>query len=56
MLPNHAYLTAAAHDRYHVVEAEDDPGVAVWRRVNFWQPLLCQGRNDATSGAGAVDG
>lgn len=36
VLPNHACLTAAAHDRYHVVEGEDDRVVAIWRRVNFW--------------------
>ena len=35
VLPNHACLTAAAHDRYHVV----DGGTAieaVWPRVNGW--------------------
>lgn len=36
ILPNHACLTAAAYDRYHVVEGQDDRVVAVWRRVNFW--------------------
>ena len=32
--PNHACLTAAAHDRYFVVEG--DEVVAVWQRVNGW--------------------
>lgn len=33
--PNHACLTAAAHDRYFVVE-DGDEVVAVWPRVNGW--------------------
>lgn len=33
--PNHACLTAAAHERYHVVEGGEEV-VAVWERVNFW--------------------
>ncbi len=33
--PNHTCMTAAAHDRYHVVEGSDDV-VAVWPRVNGW--------------------
>lgn len=33
--PNHACLTAAAHDRYYVVDGADDV-VAVWPRVNGW--------------------
>lgn len=33
--PNHACMTAAAHDRYHVVEGGDEV-VAVWTRVNGW--------------------
>jgi D-serine deaminase-like pyridoxal phosphate-dependent protein len=32
--PNHVCLTAAAHDRYHVME--DGALVAVWPRINFW--------------------
>lgn len=35
VLPNHACMTAAAHDRYHVV-AGDDRIVAVWPRCNGW--------------------
>lgn len=34
--PNHACLTAAAYDRYHVVEDGGDTVVAVWERVNGW--------------------
>jgi D-serine deaminase-like pyridoxal phosphate-dependent protein len=33
--PNHTCLTAAAHDRYFVVDG-DDTVVAVWPRVNGW--------------------
>jgi D-serine deaminase-like pyridoxal phosphate-dependent protein len=33
--PNHCCLTAAAHDRYHVVDG-DDQVIAVWGRVNGW--------------------
>ena len=33
--PNHACLTAAAHDRYYVVDGGDDV-VAVWSRMNGW--------------------
>ena len=35
VLPNHACLTAAAHDRYHVVDGGDEV-VAVWPRLNGW--------------------
>jgi D-serine deaminase-like pyridoxal phosphate-dependent protein len=35
ILPNHACLTAAAHDRYYVVDGSDDV-VAVWPRMNGW--------------------
>ncbi|MCC7428756.1 MAG: alanine racemase [Alphaproteobacteria bacterium] len=35
VLPNHACLTAAAYDRYHVVDGGDEI-VAVWERVNGW--------------------
>lgn len=33
--PNHACLTAAAHDKYHVIDGGDEI-VAVWDRVNGW--------------------
>jgi len=33
--PNHTCMTAAAHDRYYVVEGSDDV-VAIWSRVNGW--------------------
>jgi D-serine deaminase-like pyridoxal phosphate-dependent protein len=33
--PNHTCMTAAAHDRYHVIEGSDDI-VAIWTRVNAW--------------------
>jgi D-serine deaminase-like pyridoxal phosphate-dependent protein len=33
--PNHACLTAAAHNKYFVVEGGDEV-VAVWDRVNYW--------------------
>lgn len=33
--PNHACMTAAAHDRYHVVDGGTEV-LAVWRRVNGW--------------------
>jgi D-serine deaminase-like pyridoxal phosphate-dependent protein len=33
--PNHTCLTAAAHDRYHVVEGGQEV-IAVWDRVNGW--------------------
>lgn len=33
--PNHACLTAAAHDRYHVVDGGTEV-VAVWDRINGW--------------------
>jgi len=33
--PNHTCMTAAAHDRYHVVDGGDDV-VAIWPRVNGW--------------------
>ncbi|MHC4845305.1 MAG: alanine racemase [Planctomycetota bacterium] len=34
ILPNHACMTAAAHDRYHVLDGEEL--VATWGRVNAW--------------------
>ena len=33
--PNHTCMTAAAHDRYHVIDG-GDVVVAVWPRVNGW--------------------
>lgn len=39
VLPNHACITAAAYDRYHVIDSDLDGGknvVAVWDRVNGW--------------------
>ena len=36
VLPNHADMTAAAYDRYHVVEGGDPDVVAVWDRSNYW--------------------
>ena len=33
--PNHTCMTAAAHDRYFVVEGSDEV-VAIWPRVNGW--------------------
>ena len=33
--PNHACMTAAAHDRYYVVEG-GDAVEAIWTRVNGW--------------------
>ena len=33
--PNHTCMTAAAHDRYHVVDGGEDV-VAIWPRVNGW--------------------
>jgi len=35
VVPNHACMTAAAHDRYYVVDGGDEV-VAVWTRVNGW--------------------
>jgi D-serine deaminase-like pyridoxal phosphate-dependent protein len=34
--PNHTCMTAAAHDRYYVVEDGGDDIVAIWTRVNGW--------------------
>jgi len=35
VLPNHACLTAAAHDRYYVIDDQNDV-IAVWPRMNGW--------------------
>ena len=36
VLPNHTCLTAAAHDRYFVIEDDSETVCAVWPRVNGW--------------------
>ncbi|MHB1110080.1 MAG: alanine racemase [Devosia sp.] len=36
VLPNHACMTAAMYDAYHVVDGLDDRAMAAWRRVNGW--------------------
>jgi D-serine deaminase-like pyridoxal phosphate-dependent protein len=39
VLPNHVCITAAGHDRYHVVDSEESDGVTVldvYDRVNGW--------------------
>ncbi len=39
VLPNHACITAAAYDRYHVIDSELDGGTTVvdtWDRANGW--------------------
>jgi D-serine deaminase-like pyridoxal phosphate-dependent protein len=33
--PNHTCMTAAAHDRYYVVDGEDEV-TAIWPRINGW--------------------
>lgn len=35
VLPNHACITSAAYDRYHVVDGSDEV-IAVWPRCNGW--------------------
>lgn len=36
VLPNHACMTGAMHEAYHVVDGLDDAKMAVWPRVNGW--------------------
>jgi D-serine deaminase-like pyridoxal phosphate-dependent protein len=36
VLPNHACMTAAMYDAYHVVEGDDERLVATWPRINGW--------------------
>ena len=36
VMPNHACMTAAAHDRYHVVRGDDLAVVDIWERCNGW--------------------
>ena len=38
ILPNHACMTAAAHDRYHVVDGETPVVTDVWSRISGWAP------------------
>ena len=38
ILPNHACMTAAAYDRFHVVDRSRDV-VSVWTRVNGWEAV-----------------
>ncbi len=36
VLPNHACMTSAMYDRYHVVDGAEDRRVDIWRRINGW--------------------
>ncbi|MDR3473012.1 MAG: alanine racemase [Devosia sp.] len=36
VLPNHACMTSAMYDSYHVVDGPDDSAIAVWPRINGW--------------------
>jgi D-serine deaminase-like pyridoxal phosphate-dependent protein len=36
VLPNHACMTAAMYDAYHVVDGHDDQLVGTWPRINGW--------------------
>jgi D-serine deaminase-like pyridoxal phosphate-dependent protein len=36
VLPNHACMTAAMYDRYHVVAGNGDQDVVTWARINGW--------------------
>ena len=36
VLPNHTCLTAAAHDRYFVIDDDSENVTAIWPRVNGW--------------------
>lgn len=36
VLPNHACMTSARYETYHVVAGQDDSNMAVWPRVNGW--------------------
>ncbi|MCY3988960.1 MAG: DSD1 family PLP-dependent enzyme, partial [Gammaproteobacteria bacterium] len=38
ILPNHACMTAAAHDQYHLVDGETPTVTAIWPRHNGWAP------------------
>jgi D-serine deaminase-like pyridoxal phosphate-dependent protein len=37
VLPNHACMTSAMYDRYHVVDGQNDKVVSMWARTNGWQ-------------------
>ncbi len=39
VLPNHACMTAAMYDRYHVVDGPGQDIIDVWERGNGWAPL-----------------
>jgi len=39
VLPNHACMTSAMHDAYHVVDGESDVISHIWRRTNGWQSV-----------------
>lgn len=36
ILPNHACMTAAAHDRYHLVDGDEPTVIAEWPRCHGW--------------------
>ena len=36
VLPNHACMTAAMYDRYHVIAGDSDEDIVAWPRVNGW--------------------
>lgn len=36
VLPNHACMTAAMYDRYHLVDGDSDEVVGTWPRTNGW--------------------
>ena len=36
ILPNHACMTAAMYDAYHVVDGVDDSRTEIWPRINGW--------------------
>lgn len=38
ILPNHACMTAAAHDQYHLVDGETPKVTEIWPRHNGWAP------------------
>ena len=36
IMPNHACMTSAMYEGYHVVAGQDDSNMVVWPRVNGW--------------------
>ena len=36
IFPNHASMTAAAYDAYHLIEGNGEEITAVWPRTNGW--------------------